>query len=235
MFLRRYILSNFKLKKMLFKYNHPYNFGFFTSVSLVWTHYSFLPIVLHLPHFYTCYTKTTQQCPPTSFPFIFVSYTWGPPKQSPQSSPIPQSLCSGSIAIDRRPPGLRPSHAHDRRLLAVRPNTAASPARAPDARPPGVQPRTAAAGPARAPPARTTFGPTQPSSSLLELRSPARPAFGPGPSQQALLELRPPARPVCVGLALATPPTKPGRTTQRNDTPLRASPHAISTNAPRST
>jgi hypothetical protein len=104
MFLRRYILSNFKLKKMLFKYNHPYNFGFFTSVSLVWTHYSFLPIVLHLPHFYTCCTKTTQQCPPTSFPFISVSYTWDPPKQSPQSSPIPQSLCSGSTAIDHRRP-----------------------------------------------------------------------------------------------------------------------------------
>jgi hypothetical protein len=174
---------------------------FFTSVSLVWTHYSFLPIVLHLPHFNTCCTKTTQQCPPTSFLFISVSYTWDPPKQSPQSSPIPQSLCSGSTAIDRRPPGLRPSHAHDRRLLVVRPNTAAGPARAPAARPPGVQPRTVAAGPARAPPSRATFGPTPLSSALLELRSPARPTFGPGPPQQALLELRPPAHPVCVGPA----------------------------------
>jgi hypothetical protein len=59
-----------------------FSFGvFFTYVSLVWTHYSFLPIVLHLSHFFICCTKTTQQCPPTSFPFISVSYTWDPPKQ----------------------------------------------------------------------------------------------------------------------------------------------------------
>jgi hypothetical protein len=100
-------------------------------------------------------------------------------------------------------------------------------------------------------PAHPAFSPAPPLPALLELRPPARrsaqhrrrlpcsssghPPAGPGPPQQALLELRPPARPVCVGPALATPPTKPGRPTQRNDTPLRASPHAISTNAPRST
>jgi hypothetical protein len=98
--------------------------------------------------------------------------------------------------------------------LAQQPLTAAGPARAPAARSPGVQPRTAAAGPARAPPARATFGPTPPSSALLELRSPAPPdvrprttaagaarapparaTFGPTPPPSALLELRSPARP----------------------------------------
>jgi hypothetical protein len=64
-------------------------YEFFTSVSLVWACYLLLLVVLHPPQFYPCCTITTQQCPPTPFPSMSVSYTWDPPPSMlfPQSSP----------------------------------------------------------------------------------------------------------------------------------------------------